>query len=83
MHINSFGSKSANTEKKVDTSSFVQKPYLRTKYIKSIIEEDMDMKNLLKINILPGPMTVREAASKYFVDSKLNDPSLLKKQRTC
>ena len=46
MPINVLGSTSGNTENKLDASSFVQKPYLRTNYIESIIEEDFDMKNL-------------------------------------
>ena len=30
---------------KFDTSLFVQKPYLRSNYIESNIEEDIDLKN--------------------------------------
>ena len=45
MPINVFGNSSNNSENKIDTSIFVQKPYLRTNYIESNIEEDIDLKN--------------------------------------
>ena len=40
-----FGSSSHVKNNKSDTSLFVQKPYLRTNYIESNIEEDIDPKN--------------------------------------
>ena len=40
-----FGSSSHVKNNKNDTSLFVQKPYLRTNYIESNIEEDIDPKN--------------------------------------
>ena len=46
MPINVFGnSNSNNSVKKIDTSLFVQKPYLRTNYLESNLEEDDDLKN--------------------------------------
>ena len=46
MPINVFGnSNSNNSDHKLDTSLFVQKPYLRTNYIENNIEEDLDLKN--------------------------------------
>ena len=47
MPINVVGksSSSNNIDNKIDTSLFVQKPYLRTKYIESNIEDDIDLKN--------------------------------------
>ena len=45
MPINVTGnSNSNNSDNKIDTSLFVQKPYLRTKCIKSNLEEDIDLK---------------------------------------
>ena len=45
MPINVFGnSNSNNSDNKIDTSLFVQKPYLRTNYIEANIEEDIDFK---------------------------------------
>ena len=46
---------------KTDTSLFVQKPYLRTNYIESNIEEDIETKNQLRINLLPDPISIRAA----------------------
>ena len=78
MPINVIGSSSNNSEKKFDTSSFVQKPYLRTNYIEANIEEDIDLKNQYRIKNLPDPISIREAASKNYVDKLFNNPSILK-----
>ena len=65
MPIDNFGSSNSNHNgNKIDTSLFVQKPYLRTNYIESNIEEDIDLKNQYRIKNLPDPISVREAASK-------------------
>ena len=65
MPINVFGNSNSNDNcKKIDTSLFVQKPYLRTNYIESNIEEDIDLKNQYRIKNLPEPISIREAASK-------------------
>ena len=42
MPINVFGNSSNNSVNKIDTTLFVKKPYLRTNYIESDIEEDID-----------------------------------------
>ena len=42
MPISVFGNSSNNSDNKTDTSLFVQKPYLRTNYIESSLEEDND-----------------------------------------
>ena len=49
MPINVFGNASNNSEHKIHTSLFVQKPYLRTKYLENNIEEDIDSKNQYRI----------------------------------
>ena len=76
--INVFGNSSNNSEHKIDVSLFVQKPYLRTNFIESNIEEDIDLKNQFRIKTIPDPITIREAASKNYVDIKINDLSILK-----
>ena len=79
MPINVFGNSNSNDHgSKIDTSLFVQKPYLRTNYIEANIEEDIDLKNQYKIKNLPDPISIREAASKNYVDNLFNDPSILK-----
>ena len=61
-----------------NTSLFVQKPYLITNYIKSKIEEDIDLKNQYRIKNLPDPVSIKEAASKNYVDNFFNDPSIIR-----
>ena len=78
MPINVFGNSSNNSDNKIDTSLFVQKPYLRTNYIESNIEEDFDLKNQYRIKNLPDPLSTREACSKNYVDNLFNDPSIVK-----
>ena len=78
MPINVFGNSSNNSEQKIDTSLFVQKPYLRTNYIEANIEEDIDLKNQFRIKHLPDPISIRKAASKNYVDNLFNDPSIVK-----
>ena len=70
MPINVFGnSNSTDNGNRIDTSLFVQKPYLRTIYIESNIEEDIDLKGQYRIKILPNPISIREACSKNYVDN--------------
>ena len=78
MPINVFGNSSNNSEQKIDTSLFLQKPYLRSDYIESNIEEDIDLKNQFRIRNLPDAISIREAASKNYVDNLFNDPSIIK-----
>ena len=79
MTINVFGnSNSNNSDNKIDTSLFVQKPYLRPNYIESNVEENIDMKNQYRITNLPDPLSTLEACNKNYVDNSFNDPSIIK-----
>ena len=79
MPINVFGnSNSKISENKIDTSLFVQKPYLRTNYIEANIEEDFELKNQYRIKNIPDPISSRDATSKTYVENLLNDPSIIK-----
>ena len=64
--------------KKLILHFFLQKPYLRSNYIESNVEENIVKKNQYRITNLPDPISVREAASKNYVDNLFNDPSLIK-----
>ena len=77
MPISKFGNFSSH-DSKIDTSLFVRKPHLRTNYIEANVEEDFDLKNQHRIKNLPGPISIREAASKNYVDNKFNKPSVIK-----
>ena len=79
MPINVFGNSNSNENgSKIDTSLFVQKPYLRSNYREANIEEDIDLKNQYTTKNLPNPVSIREAASKNYVDTLFNDSSLPK-----
>ena len=78
MPTNVFGNSSNNSDNKIDTSLFVQKPYLRTNYIESNIEEDIDLKTEYRIKNLPDPISIRETCSKNYADNLFNDPSIVK-----
>ena len=78
MPINVFGKGSNNSDNKIDTSLFVQKPYLKTDFIESNIEEDIDLKNQFRIKNLPEPISIREPASKNYDDNLFNHPSIIK-----
>ena len=78
MPIVVFGNSSNNYDNKIDTSLFVQKPYLRTNYLEANIEEDIDLKGQFRIKNLPDPISIQEAVSKNYVDKLFNDPSIVK-----
>ena len=78
MPLNLFGNSFHENNNKIDTSLFVQKPYLRTNYKESNIEENTDLKNQYRIKNLPDPISIREPTSKNYVDNLFNDPSSLK-----
>ena len=82
MPFNVFGnSNSNNSDNKFDTSLFVQKPYLRTNYIESNIEEDIDLKNQYRIKNVPDPLSITEACNKNYVDTLFNDSSIIKNNK--
>ena len=78
MPINVFGNSSNNNDNKIDTSLFVQKPYLRHNYLESNIEEDIDLKNQYRIKNVPDPISIRDVCSKNYTDNLFNDPSIIK-----
>ena len=74
MPINVFGNSSNNNnDNKIDTSLFVQKPYLRTNYIESNIEEDINLKNQFRIKNLPDPTNIQDACNKNYIDNAIDE----------
>ena len=71
MPINVFGSSANNSENKIDTSQFVQKSYLRTNYIESNIDENIDLKNQYRLINLPNPINNKDAINKIYIDNKI------------
>ena len=58
-----------NNGNKIDTSLFVQKPYLRTNYLESVLEEDIDLRNQYKNKNLPDPVNTQDVCCKNYVDN--------------
>ena len=77
MPINVFGN-SNNSGNKIDTSLFVKKPYLRSNYIETDIEENLDFKTQYQIKNLPNPTEINDACNKNYVDTKFNDTTIVK-----
>ena len=75
-----FGIRSSSKDigNKIDTSLFVQNPYLRSNYVEANIEEDINMKNHFKIKNLPCPQKNSDAICKSYVDNLFNDSSIIK-----
>ena len=81
MPINVFGNSSSNSDSKIDTSLFVQEPYLRINYIESNIEEDIDLKNQNRIKNSPDPISITEACNKNYIDNALDEVSLVRNNK--
>ena len=79
MPKNLFGRSSSSyyNGKKIVTSFFVRKLYLRSICIEANIEEDIDLKNRHGNKNLPDPISIREPASKNYVDKLFNGPSII------
>ena len=69
-NVSDNSSSSYHKGNKIDTLLFVEKPYLRTNFIEANIKEDINLKNQFRNKNSPQPISVREAASKYYVDNK-------------
>ena len=78
MPLNVSGNPSHDNNKKIDTSLYVQKLYLRTNCNEANIEEDIDLKNQYRIKNIPDPLSLREACSKNYVENLINDRSIVK-----
>ena len=74
MPINVFGnSSSINDNNKIDTSRFVQKSYLRSNYIETDIDHDINLKNQYEIIKIPQPSNDNDGVSKVYIDNKVAD----------
>ena len=84
MPINVFGNSSSNNNNnnnKIDTSLFVKKPYLRTNYIESNIEEDIDFKNHYRIKNLIDPINLTDACNKNYIDNSINENTIVRNNK--
>ena len=73
MPINLFGNSSNNNDNKIDTSLFVQKPYLRSNYKEENINHDIDLKNQYRIINITNPVNTKDIVNKIYIDNKISD----------
>ena len=80
MLINVFGNSSPShgNGNKIDSSIFVQKPYLKNNYREAIIGEDLDLENQYRIKNLSCLVESEDFVSKSYGDSGLNDSSIIR-----
>ena len=83
MPINVLGSNAGVFSNNFDTSSFVRKPFLRPNYIEKINKGDTVSKKQIWSKNLPNPISIGEAALKIYIEKMFNNPSMIKKIRTC
>ena len=74
MPINVFGNSNSNdNNNKIDTSKFVQKSYLRSNYIETDLDHDINLKNEYRIINLPDPINNKDGVNKIYIDNKISD----------
>ena len=73
MPINVFGNSLNNSENKIDTTRFVQKSYLRSNYIETDIDHDINLKNQYRIINIPSPNNDKDGVNKIYIDNKIVD----------
>ena len=67
MPINVIGNSSHDNKNKIDTSLIFQKPYLRTNYIESNIEDDIDLKNQYRKKIYQVLLVLQKQIQKIML----------------
>ena len=69
IYVSGNSSSSNINDNEIETSLFVQKPYLRSLYMEANIEGDVDMKNQFKNKNLPCPQGNSDAVCIFYVDN--------------
>ena len=80
MPLNVFGNSSFSSAKGniIGASLFAQSTYLRTNCVESTMEEVIHIRNQYGFKNLACPMENTDAACKFYVDSGLRDPNIIK-----
>ena len=73
MPINVFGNSNNNDNNKIDTSKFVQKSYLRSNYIETDLDHDINLKNQYRIINLSDPINNKDGVNKTYIDNKVSE----------
>ena len=74
MPLNVFGNSNSNdNNNKIDTSRFVQKTYLRSNYIETDIDHDINLKKQYRIINTLQPINDNDIVNKIYIDNKFAD----------
>ena len=74
MPINVFGnSTSSNDNNKIDLSQYARKSYIRSNYIETDIDHDINLKNQYRIINTLQPINDNDIVNKVYIDTKIAD----------
>ena len=75
MPINVFGNSSSSNDNnnKIVLSQYARKSYIRSNYIETDIDDDINLKNQYRIINLPNPINNKDAINKIYIDTKIAD----------
>ena len=72
MTINVFGNSSSSSDNnKRDLSQYVRKSYIKSNYIETDIDHNIDLKNKYKIINMDNPINNSDSVNKIYVDNKV------------
>ena len=73
MTLNVFGNSLTSSNDKIDLSQYARKSYIRSNYIETDINHDIDLKNQYKLINIPNPINDKDSVNRIYVDSKIVD----------
>ena len=76
MTINVFGNSLASSNdinNKIDLSQYARKSYIRSNYIETDINHNIDLKNQYKLINIPNPINNNDSVNKIYIDTKIAD----------
>ena len=73
MTINVFGNSLTSSNDKIDLSQHARKSYIRSNYIETDINHNIDLKNQYKLINIPNPINDKDSVNRIYIDSKIAD----------
>ena len=73
MTINVFGNSLTSLNDKIDLSQYARKSYIRSNYIETDINHNIDLKNQYKLINIPNPINNNDSVNKIYIDTKIAD----------
>ena len=73
MTINVFGNSLTSSNDKIDLSQYARKSYIRSNYIETDINHNIDLKNQYKLINIPNPINNNDSVNRIYVDTKIAD----------